>query len=328
MLLRITSLFIFFFLFAFQTSCQIFFAFQDSTTELYGFRTRSKEVKIAPQYHAVAQDELKYFVFVATDSAWIGVNAKGEFLFKAFVVDNGPDMFSEGLCRIIQNGKIGYADTNGKTIIPPQFSCADAFKKGVARVAYKCSTLKANEVSTQTSSEWFNIDKQGNVLNFSESVDSSNEVTNITYKTYYVRISNHSVNASVEQDTITEIDEWLEPYIGWLDVVFREVKSGKMKVYQDKECTVGLTQSQVEKILVKHYAHYPTDELAQQEVPVESKFEVRWDMIQLISFYERWTFTADGKLQKTILSYAPVFEVEDNTTDFPYLKNTLFWVKQ
>ncbi len=153
-------------------------------------------------------------------------------------------------------------------------------------------------------------------------------LSNITYKTYLVRISNHSVNTYAELDTFTEIDEWLEPYKGWLDVVFAQAKSGTLKVYQDKECTQFLSQQQVEQILIKHHVHYVPNELTLQDVPIETKFEVRWDMIQLICFYERWAVAADGKLQKTILSYAPVFEVEDNTVEFPHLKNTLFWVKQ
>lgn len=151
---------------------------------------------------------------------------------------------------------------------------------------------------------------------------------NVTYITYYVRIANDAISPVVKQDTLAEVSEQLEPYRGWLDVVFESAKSGKLKVFADKECKQPLTSMQVTEILIKKITYYKPDTIAPYEPKeAEDTIKVNWNDINLIHFYERWTVTADGKLRKEILSYAPVFEVEDNNVEFPFLKNTLFWVK-
>jgi len=52
---------------------------------------------------------------------------KGNFLYKPYLFDNGADYFSEGLRRFVKNGKIGFADRNGKTIVQPNHAFASAF---------------------------------------------------------------------------------------------------------------------------------------------------------------------------------------------------------
>ena len=79
-----------------------------------------------------------------------------------FSFDNGPDYASEGLFRIIQNNKIGYADSaTGKVIIKPQFGCAFPFDNGFAKVSFNCATHSDGEHKIWTSDNWFYIDKKG-----------------------------------------------------------------------------------------------------------------------------------------------------------------------
>jgi hypothetical protein len=94
----------------------------------------------------------------------VGINRKEEVLFNVFVYDNGPDPLSNGLFRIIKNGKIGFADHTGQIIISPQFDCAEPFSNGKARVGKGCKSEPAGEHSRWTGGKWFVINKKGKTI--------------------------------------------------------------------------------------------------------------------------------------------------------------------
>jgi hypothetical protein len=145
-------------------SGQTLFAFQDTATELFGYQTKSNEVKISPRFFAIEQKSFKHFAFVVADSGWIGINPNGEFLFKAYIVDNGPDEFSNGLCRVLVNGKIGYVNQKGKIIIVPKYDCAERFKNGKAKVSIDCKKVMQNEYQIWDYRSHSIINKKGIVL--------------------------------------------------------------------------------------------------------------------------------------------------------------------
>jgi hypothetical protein len=96
----------------------------------------------------------------------VGINRKGKVVFEAFLFDNGPDYLSDGLFRIIRNGKIGFANKYGQIVVPPIYSCAYPFEDGKAKVTLKCETIKDElEHSSWKSKKWFYIDKNGKKLN-------------------------------------------------------------------------------------------------------------------------------------------------------------------
>ena len=56
--------------------------------------------------------------------------------YPAYQFDNGDDYVEDGMQRIIdENGRIGYADESGRTVITPRFKCAFPFENGKAKVA-------------------------------------------------------------------------------------------------------------------------------------------------------------------------------------------------
>jgi hypothetical protein len=78
--------------------------------------------------------------------------------------DNGPDYPSEGLIRVVKNGKIGYTDaTTFALVIEPQFDCAFPFENGKAKVSNQCQTVKDGEHSVWTSDAWEYVDREGKV---------------------------------------------------------------------------------------------------------------------------------------------------------------------
>ena len=91
----------------------------------------------------------------------VAIDQNEKVLYHIFLFDNGPDEPSEGLYRIIENGKIGYANMKGEIVIAPQFACAWPFKKGKAKVSNSCTTHKDGEHSFWVSEEWYYINKKG-----------------------------------------------------------------------------------------------------------------------------------------------------------------------
>lgn len=115
----------------------------------------------------VEPDTLIDFVIVReNESGFIGINREGECIFDAYIYgDFQFDTFYEERIRIIQNGKIGYANERGIIVIKPQYKCASIFENGKAKVAYSCSTtMDELGISTQHSDAWIYIDKNGNEL--------------------------------------------------------------------------------------------------------------------------------------------------------------------
>ncbi len=97
-----------------------------------------------------------------TNGKWVIMDSKKTTLYDVFIYDNGPDYASEGLIRVVKNGKIGYANAQTYAIvIPPQYDCAFPFENGKAKVSNKCKTVKDGEHSVWTSDVWQYVDKKG-----------------------------------------------------------------------------------------------------------------------------------------------------------------------
>ena len=91
----------------------------------------------------------------------LGIDQNATNLFEVFRYDNGPDYVESGFFRIIKNGKIGYANPNGKIIIEPNFDCAYPFEGDFAIVSDNCETIKEGEHTRWKSESWYKITKNG-----------------------------------------------------------------------------------------------------------------------------------------------------------------------
>ncbi|UII19162.1 WG repeat-containing protein [Fulvivirga ligni] len=119
-------------------------------------------------YAYFGTDTLVYYANVLehpNDSTFgkpVGINAEGQVLFDLYLFDNGPDYFSEGLVRVQQNGKIGYANQLGEIVIPCKYAYAGPFEGGQASVTYEGQEYKDGDDHTRVESDsWFKIDKTG-----------------------------------------------------------------------------------------------------------------------------------------------------------------------
>ncbi len=102
-------------------------------------------------------------IMTQTDNGkWVITDSKKTTLYDVFIYDNGPDYPADGLIRIVENGKIGYADAKTYAIIiTPQYDCAFPFENGKAKVSNNCKTIKDGEHNVWESDSWQYVDKKG-----------------------------------------------------------------------------------------------------------------------------------------------------------------------
>ena len=128
-----------------------------------GYVDKNGRVKIPlGKYRICFTDTFKHFAVVLDDNnRFAAINKEQNVLFYVLPFDNGPDYTSEGLFRIIDKGKIGYANMKGEIVIKPTYQCALPFEDGKAKVTRKCEYRMKDEHPYLVSSEWFFIDHSG-----------------------------------------------------------------------------------------------------------------------------------------------------------------------
>lgn len=98
-------------------------------------------------------------------NAWGYVyDRKGNFLYRPFFYDNGADYFSEGVRRFVRNGKVGFADRNGKVIIEAKHDFASPFHYGYAAYCDGCDWEKTeDEHKAVVGGTWGVMDSKGQI---------------------------------------------------------------------------------------------------------------------------------------------------------------------
>lgn len=83
--------------------------------------------------------------------------------YPAFRFENGDDYVVDGMYRIVdEQGRMGYADEQGNTVITPRFKCAFPFDNGRAKVADTGTNVyDGTEHWHWESNDWYYIDKTG-----------------------------------------------------------------------------------------------------------------------------------------------------------------------
>ncbi|HEX8376589.1 MAG TPA: WG repeat-containing protein [Pedobacter sp.] len=139
---------------------------RDDKTSLFAYFDE-KGNKILGDYYAAYTDTISEYGIVA-DPGFVLIDKQGKHIYKIFPFDNGPDYTSEGMYRIIKDGKIGYVDSiTSKVLIEPKFDCALPFENGKAKVSFECKTVSAfpgDEHPTWQSDKWVYIDRTGKII--------------------------------------------------------------------------------------------------------------------------------------------------------------------
>jgi hypothetical protein len=141
--------------------------FNDSVKNTCGYKNLKGDTIIKlGKYVMCWTDTFKTYAIVSkAHRGLIAIDRSEKELFQVYNFDNGPDYPAGGLFRIIKNGKFGFADTNGKIVIKPQYGCAFPFENGIAKVAVNCVDKKTGEKHHYWESDkWFYINKSGSKI--------------------------------------------------------------------------------------------------------------------------------------------------------------------
>ncbi len=132
----------------------------------YGYRNLKGDTVIPLGRYICWTDTFKKCALA--DKVHIGevcIDRDEKVLFKVYGIENELEQPYDGLFRIIDNGKVGFADLEGHIKIKPQFAIAHSFKDGRARVAfdYQVTPFKKG-FHKIVSKHWFLIDRSGHVV--------------------------------------------------------------------------------------------------------------------------------------------------------------------
>ncbi|AZA55315.1 WG repeat-containing protein [Chryseobacterium sp. G0201] len=99
-------------------------------------------------------------------NAWGYVyDKKGNFLYRPFLYDNGADYFSEGIRRFVKNGKVGFADRNGNTVIEAKHDFVSPFNYGYAAFCDGCDWEKTeDEHKAIVGGDWGMMNFKGEII--------------------------------------------------------------------------------------------------------------------------------------------------------------------
>ena len=151
---------------------QVLIAFED-TAQNWGFKDTSGQMVIPPQYAAVFEDSFVNDIAFVVENKYekdderhgiIAIDKNNKMILKPFIFDNGPDYIQEGLFRFVEKGLMGFADVNGKKVIPAKYTFVEAFQEGFAAFCEGCKKETIDEHWRMVGGKWGFMDKNGKVI--------------------------------------------------------------------------------------------------------------------------------------------------------------------
>jgi len=126
----------------------------------------SRDKKLSSNRNAFCDpDSSKPFIIRYEEGkGFVAIDRDGKRLFTVFPFDNGPDYPSEGLFRIVEDNKIGFANLRGEVVIQPRFSAVRPFHGGLAAFCDNCITVSYGEYHAWENGQWGFIDTSGNII--------------------------------------------------------------------------------------------------------------------------------------------------------------------
>jgi len=105
--------------------------FEDVNATLGYVDSSGKVVISAGKYPYIFTDvfEKIAFVLLKDKKGVYAIDRNEKILFQVCSYEIGPDIISNGLFRIIENGKIGFANMNGEIVIKPRFQFVYPFQE-------------------------------------------------------------------------------------------------------------------------------------------------------------------------------------------------------
>jgi hypothetical protein len=130
----------------------------------WGYKDVQGKVAIEPRFVLAQEFSPRGIAAVVDETGWAYIDGEGKVVIRPFVVDNGPDYFSEGMARFAVDRKFGFFDESGKVIIKPQFDFAFPFSERRAAVCEGCREEAEGEHRVVTGGKWGFINQKGAIV--------------------------------------------------------------------------------------------------------------------------------------------------------------------
>ena len=131
----------------------------------YGFRLKgSHAVLIEPRYDFARTFTAQGIAAVVDGAGWAWIDRTAKVLARLHVIDNGPDTFSDGLTRIVENGRYGFMNERGQVVIAARFAYAEPFEKGYALICADCARVADGNHVRMTGRRWGAVDLTGEIV--------------------------------------------------------------------------------------------------------------------------------------------------------------------
>jgi hypothetical protein len=130
----------------------------------WGYRRADGKVVIAPQFLTADPFSATGLGLVSDAKGPAIIEAHGHLVLRPFVLDEGPDPFTDGLARYVEGGKIGYYDDRGRIVIRAAYDFGMPFENGRAAVCSGCSKQQEDEHYRVVGGVWWEIDRRGQKL--------------------------------------------------------------------------------------------------------------------------------------------------------------------
>lgn len=129
----------------------------------FGYQLSGGMVIIEPRFEHAIEFSARGIAAVVDAEGWAYIDRTGAVRVRPHVVDNGPDAFSEGLARFVEDGKLGFIDEQARIVISADFAYAEPFKDGYALVCQDCRPVSDGEHTRMVGAQWGAIDKAGRI---------------------------------------------------------------------------------------------------------------------------------------------------------------------
>lgn len=131
---------------------------------VYGYKDQNGKVLISPQYSLAFDFNENGVGFSFGKGGWICIDSQNKVLLNAFTYDNGPDYFSEGLARFVENSKFGFFDASCNKVISANYDFAFPIQEGFSLVCNGCESVSDGEHSSIHGGKYGMIDKTGKIV--------------------------------------------------------------------------------------------------------------------------------------------------------------------
>ena len=131
-----------------------------------GFKDLKGNIILPPIYGHSYTDTFNKAIAFVIDSAGklIAIDRAGKKILTPYFFDNGPDYIEEGLFRFVDDKKIGFADENGKIIIPAKYEFVSEFRDGRACFGSGYTIKDKGEMEMMVGGKWGFINTKGDTV--------------------------------------------------------------------------------------------------------------------------------------------------------------------